>query len=352
MKHISRLVALFITLTIGGILIAGCSSAPVSATALATPVSTVATAATAVVAPDFPRTVKDGAGNSVTVKSKPIHIVSVTLGTDEILFALVDPSRLAAITANATDPAQSNVVSLAPQVKTQLAKADPEAIIALQPDLVFVASYTDAAVVKQLKDAGLAVFLLGNFATVKDIEDNILLVGQTVGEDQKAQQVVDSMQSRLKAISEAVNGAKKPGVLYYAPDGYSDGPGTVVDDIITQAGGVNPVTAGGIKDAFPQLNDEFVVKQDPDYILLSGYNSYSPNFVDNFMQKANFQTLTAFKNKHVSVANDAHMTAVSQYVVDGVADVAALIHPDLYSATTTATQNALPLATAAATAAQ
>ena len=50
----------------------------------------------------------------------------------------------------------------------------------------------------------------------------------------------------------------------------------------------NPVSAAGVQDSFPQLNDEFVVKQDPDYILLSGYNSYSPNFVDNFMQKAKY----------------------------------------------------------------
>ncbi len=139
--------------------------------------------------------------------------------------------------------------------------------------------------------------------------------------------------------------------MYYAPDGYSDGPGTLIDDIITSAGGVNAVTAGGIKDAFPQLNDEFVVKQDPDYILLAGFNSYSPNFVDNFMQKANFQTLSAFKNKHVGVANDAHLTAVSQYVVDGVADVAGLIHADVYSVTPSATSAAVS-ATQAATAAQ
>ncbi len=349
MKVVSRLFVLLVT---ASVLVAGYSAATASPTALTSTVSSItATSAATVAAVDFPRTVKDGAGNSVIVKSKPMHIVSVTLGTDEILFALVDPSRLAAITANASDAAQSNVVSLAPQVKTQLAKADPEAIIALHPDLVFVASYTDAAVVKQLKDAGLAVFLLGNFATIKDVENNIVLIGQTVGEEQKAQHVVDWMESQLLVISQAVKGAKPASVMYYAPDGYSDGPGTLIDDIITSAGGVNAVTAGGIKDAFPQLNDEFVVKQDPDYILLAGFNSYSPNFVDNFMQKANFQTLSAFKNKHVGVANDAHLTAVSQYVVDGVADVAGLIHADVYSVTPSATSAAVS-ATQAATAAQ
>src|SRR5579859_1438085 len=90
----------------------------------------------------FPRTVTDGAGNKVTINAKPVHIVSVTLGTDEILLSLVDHARITAITANAIDPDQSSVVDQAKSIPNQLAKADPEAIIALKPDLVFVASYT------------------------------------------------------------------------------------------------------------------------------------------------------------------------------------------------------------------
>src|SRR5215470_2518645 len=68
----------------------------------------------------FPRTITDGAGNKVTINAKPVHIVSATLGTDEILFSLVDPSRLTAIIANATDPAQSDVVEQAKQVQEHL----------------------------------------------------------------------------------------------------------------------------------------------------------------------------------------------------------------------------------------
>src|SRR5579862_769334 len=71
-------------------------------------------------AADFPRTVTDGAGNKVTINAKPVHIVSVTLATDEILFSLVDPSRLTAITANSTDPAQSDIVQQANLIATKI----------------------------------------------------------------------------------------------------------------------------------------------------------------------------------------------------------------------------------------
>ncbi len=298
----------------------------------------------------FPRTVTDGAGNKVTVNSRPVHILSATLASDEILLSLVDPARLVAVTANALDTSQSNVADAAQPIPNKIAKADPEQIIALNPDLVLVASYTDAGVVKQLKDAKLAVFLLGSPNSIKDIEANITLLGQAVGEEQQAAKIVDDMETKLKTVADAVKNVQKPlTALYYSPDGYSDGPGTTVDEVITRAGGINAVTAGGIKEPFPQLNDEFVVKQDPDFILLAGFNSYSPGFVDKFNTNPNFQTLRALKNKQVVVVNDAHIASVSQYIVEGVSDVAALLYPDLYkpAATPAATTSATMAATSA-----
>ncbi len=303
----------------------------------------------------FPRTITDGAGNIITINAKPMHIVSATLGTDEMLFGLLngtDRSRLTAITANALDPAQSNIVDAAKGFKT-LTTADPETILAFKPDLVFVASYTDAGVIKQLKDAGLPVFVLGNFSSIKDIENNLMLVGQAVGEEVTAKNIVDQyMEAKLKAVADAVKTVKPLTAIYYGPDGYSVAAGSTIDEVITRAGGINGVTAGGIKDnPYPQLSDEFIVKTDPDVMLLAGFNSYAPGFVDKFNTNPNFQTLKAIKNKRVFVANDAHVAAVSQFIVLGVEDVATLLYPDAYKPTMAATMQATIQATMAATAA-
>jgi iron complex transport system substrate-binding protein len=299
----------------------------------------------------FPRTVTDGVGNPVTINARPVHIVSATLVSDEVLLSLVDPSRLTAVTANASDATQSNVADLAQAIPNKLASPlDPEAVVALKADLVIVSPFTDPGVVKQLKDAKQTVFMLVSPYSIKDIENNITLLGQAVGEEKRAAEIVDNMETKLKAIADAVKGVKNPlTVLYYAPDGYSDGPGTTIDEVITRAGGINAVTAGGIKDSFPQLNDEFVVKQDPDVILLAGFNNYSPGFVDKFNSNPNFQTLKAIKNKRVSVANDAHVASISQYIVEGVSDVAALLYPDVYKPAPAATASAAASATLEAT---
>ncbi|MHB8627970.1 MAG: ABC transporter substrate-binding protein [Aggregatilineales bacterium] len=301
--------------------------------------------------PMWPRTLTDSAGNSVTLNAQPTRIVSATLATDEMLFSLVDPSRLAAVTSNATDPTQSNVVDAAKTISNQLkTPLDPEQVIALKPDLVLLASYTDAGALKQLKDAGLPIFLFANFNSIKDVENNVTLLGEAVGAEPQAAQIVKNMETRLKAVADAVQPVKtKLSVIYYSPDGYSDGAGSTIDEVIMRAGGINAVTAGGIKDAYPQLSDEFVVKADPDVILLSGFNNYAPGFVDKFKTNASFQTLKAIKNGHVYVANDAHVASISQYIVNGVEDVAALLYPNNYKlpATPVPTISATVAATAA-----
>lgn len=280
----------------------------------------------------FPRVVKDGQGNSVNISREPIRIVSTTLGTDEILFGLINYAHIAAITANAADPTQSNIAALADKIKPHLANTDPQAIIALQPDLVFVANNTDPAVIKQLKDANLPIFVVGNSNSIKDVENNIKLIGSAVGQERAADELVIAMEAKLQAISQTIKDAPTSTVLYYAPGGVSNGPGSLIDEVITRAGGTNAVTAGGIKDQYPKLSDDFVVKQNPNYMLLAGYNSYAPGFVDNFAKNQSFQALDALKNKHAIVVNDAHVATASQHVVDGVADIAAIIHPNGYDA--------------------
>ena len=301
----------------------------------------------------FPRTITDGAGNKVTLNAKPVRIVSVALVADEMLLALVDPSRLIAVTANSLDPAQSNIADIAVPIPNKLTTADPEKVIALKPDLIVLSPFTDAGVIKQLKDAGAPVFLLGGLTSIKEIEDSIVLLGQAVGEEKKAASIVSAMEEKLKSVEDAVKGIDKPlTVVYYGPDGYSVGGGSTIDEVIRRAGGVNAVVAGGVKDMFPQLSDEFMVTQDPDVVLLAGFNSYSPGFVDKFNKNPNFQTLKAIKNKRVVVANDAHVATVSQYIVEGVADVAAILYPDRYKPAPAATASATMSATVAATAAR
>jgi cobalamin transport system substrate-binding protein len=323
MKRITMLLTVLMA-----VVLAGCTAAA-TPTPSELPVPTVVvptaepTAVPPTEVPAFPVTLTDGLGNEVTVDAKPEKIVSLTLGTDEILLDLVGPERLIGVTYLAADETTSNIASNPELAKVKnTVEADPEVILALEPDLVLVGSFTKPEVIDQLKSAGVTVFVVGNFTAIQPMADNILTLGKLVGEPEKAQAMVDKMNTDLTAVTDKVAVADaRPTVLYYTSGGWVAGSKTTVDDIITQAGGVN--AAADLVD-WNVLSPEAVIEKNPDVVILSPYVTD-----DEFLKNPAFAGLNAVKNKKVVALTDAHMSATSQYIVLAVLDVAKLLHPDL-----------------------
>lgn len=279
----------------------------------------------------WPRALLDGLGNEVVIAAPPQRIVSVSLGVDETLLPLIGPERFVAVTALALDPAISNIGLLAAQVpNTIAAAADTERIIALEPDLVFVASFTQPDVVQQLRDAGLTVFATGFPVGLDAVRANILLLGQAVGAEEAAAETVAALDAELAAVAMAIGAPQTPArTLWITPGNYTSGVDSTIAEVIAAAGGIDLAAAAGASQ-FAPLTDEFIVEQDPDVILLSGWTPWDPSFVDAFNENPAFAGLSAVQNGRVYVANDAHLTTTSQFIVEGVKDTAAYLYPDLY----------------------
>jgi iron complex transport system substrate-binding protein len=277
----------------------------------------------------FPVTVVDGLGTEVTIEAAPQRIVSMTLGTDELLLDLVGPERLAAVTYLAADATTSNIAG-----RPELAEIEavvepnpsPEQIIALEPDLVFVASFTEATVIEQLRGAGLPVFAVSFFSSIEAMQDNILTIGEVVGEAAGAEAIVAQMDAQLAQIEQALEpaGDALPGVLYLSTGGWVAGSESTVDDIIRRAGGAN--VAGDLVD-WQQISEEALIELNPDVVVLSPYV-----LDEEFVGNPAFQTMAALENGQVFAISDAYMSATSQYIVRGVEVLAHHLHPDLVPA--------------------
>lgn len=282
---------------------------------------------------DWPRTLVDGLGTEVTIAAPPERIVSLSLGVDEVLLPLLGPDRFAAVTALSQDPGISNVAVIANQVENTVVSAqDTEQIIALEPDIVFVATFTAPEVMQQLRDAGLTVFATDYSVGLDAIRGNIRLLGQVVGDEDGAETLIADMEADIEAVQAAVGAPEMPvRALFLTPGNYTSGVNSTIDDVITAAGGVDVAAAAGM-DQYAAVSDEFIIEQDPDVILLSGWTPYDPGFVETFLQAAAYADLSAVQNGRVYVANDAHLSTVSQYVSAAVEDVAAYLYPDRYPA--------------------
>jgi len=251
----------------------------------------------------FPKVLIDQTGRRVVLAHKPERIVSVTLATDEILLALVERSRLLAVTYLAVDERISNVPREAAAVPHKI-RADAEQIIALQPDLVFVASYVRGEVIKLLQDAGLTVFQFQEYDSVAAIQQNIRLVGQVGGEEARAEALIMEMNTRLQAVTARLVHAKaRPRVLYWGAHGYTGGDHTSLQDLIILAGGENLAATHGIV-GFATLSREQVLAMNPEVIFTAGDSRETQCGLPEFRLHPALQTVDALRNERPRSAEE------------------------------------------------
>ncbi len=277
-------------------------------------------------ATSYPLTITDDTGRKVTIPHRPTRIVSLTLGTDEILLQMVNPQRVVGVTQYASQPAMSFVADKVGQA-AQLASANAEQVIALKPDLVFAADYTKPGVVQQLEQANIPVVEFTTFSSMSDVEKHVQVVANLVGDPAKGQQMVAAMRTELARVAKEVKGLSKPTVVYYSGYGYVAGQGTTVDALIADAGGIN--AAAGIQ-GWKQVGPEELVALKPDIILT---DTNGPKDIVQGAQAQKLLTLPALagvpavEHRQVWGLSSRAITDVSQYMAWDVQDVASLLHP-------------------------
>jgi iron complex transport system substrate-binding protein len=284
---------------------------------------------------EFPLTVTDANGDTMTLESPPQRIISLTLGSDEILFSLVDKSRIVSMTRYADDEGISNIAAEAKGVGARTTMDMIENIIALAPDLVILDTWADVNYIKQLRDSGITVYA---FRTPNNIDEQKMVIAELahlVGADGKGQEIINWMDEKLKAVEDKLS-ALKPGqkltVMDYGELG-SSGKGTNFDDIVTRAGLINVISRAGIE-GWPMISKEKIIEFNPDIIILPSWyydaNNSFESMRDSLVNDPSLQTVSAIKNGRIISVPNPHISAISQYVVLAVEDVATAAYPGLF----------------------
>lgn len=277
----------------------------------------------------YPKMLVDPIGEEYPLTGPPKRIVSVTLGTDEILSALVDSDRMSAVTHLADDPVMSNIPNQYPD-HVKRVKGEVEEILSLEPDLVFVAAYTRAETVRLLLSSNIPVVRLSHYRSFSDIEANIRLVASIVGSEQQAEAMLSELQQNIQIIKQRVSGQNRPRVLYYSMNGYTAGAGTNIDEIIEIAGGYNAINETNITGT-QKISEEMAIGLEPDVILMNGWTpDSSPTPSEYIAMQPAWQNTPAVLNSRVYDLKGAWVLSVSQYSWHGIAPVARLLHPEVF----------------------
>ena len=282
----------------------------------------------------YPLEIADDTGSPVRVQRRPERIVSLTSFTDDILVELVDHRRLVGLTIFSEDPAVSNVAGQISDIPHRLT-VNIEVILSLQPDLVFVANWSEADKVTQLRDAGVPVYLVATGLTVAEIQEKIRTIGLLVDARQQAQAMIERMDGRLAAVEGAVSsipGGRRLTVMDYATWGSSQGSGSSWDEVVRLAGLINAVGEFA-SDELGQvpLSKEKILELDPDLLILPGWVYGDPGQADAFfkqmLEDPALQGLSAVREGRVYQIPEGLKAATSQYIVDAVEYLARLAYP-------------------------
>ncbi len=210
----------------------------------------------------------DDRGERVMLTRPPQRIVSLLPSLTETVCALGQCQRLVGRDRYSNHPAS---VRALPQVGGGL---DPsvEAIVALQPDLVLLATSSRAA--QRLQSLGLTVaaFEPRSHAGVKRVLEQVgELLGVPPGNG--AQRVWREIEAEMQAAAQSLPAAAHGARVYFEVNSgpYAASENSFIGETLARLGARNIVS--GELGPFPKLNPEFVVRADPDLIMVGDSNA-------------------------------------------------------------------------------
>ena len=149
----------------------------------------------------FPRTILVD-GKPVMIPHKPVRIAALSGDVGDIVLELVDLERIAAVPLHQDNPMMYRNHEKAAKVRGRLpgaADVDPEAVLAFDPDLI-VLTLTHGAeldALELLSLSGIPIVSIRSWSDFDGLMQNVLLIGEAVGEEEKAMAVVEKMRARL-----------------------------------------------------------------------------------------------------------------------------------------------------------
>jgi iron complex transport system substrate-binding protein len=234
--------------------------------------------------------VSDDRGTVIRFTKSPQRIVSMLPSLTESVCALGQCQRLVGVDRYSNWP---KTISKLPQLGGGL---DPniEAIVALKPDLVLLASSSRS--IAQLESLGIIVVALEPKSHV-DMQRVLTTLGQILGipADTGSLRVWGEIDKAMIAAEKSIPTKSKGAKVYFEVNSapYAAGQESFIGETLTRLGANNIVPKG--LGPFPKINPEFVVRANPDVIMVS------QSGVAALDLRPGWAALRAIREKHVCV---------------------------------------------------
>ncbi len=266
----------------------------------------------------------DDYGRTVELKGVPQRIVSAAPSPTEILFAVGAGGQVVGVDNYSDYPAEAKNL---PQIGSYTLNI--EVIMSLKPDLIVCSDLVPRLQLDQLEAQGIPYFIFAT-RTMEDVIKDLRLAGSLTGHSLEAESVVSSLQARVNAVTNKTlaTGVEKPRtyVEYYPLWTY--GPGSFGDDLIRLAGGTN--IASKASNEYPELTPEFIIAQNPEVIVYT-VGPMTTTVAADFAAREQWDSIYAVSHNKIYSLDDNLMSRYGPRVVDGLEQLAEIIHPELFT---------------------
>ena len=269
--------------------------------------------------------ITDDRGKDIVFAQAPQRIISLGSAFTEIIFDLDAKSKVVAVDGSSmwqVNPTTDTITNMG-----SVSSLSVDTVLAQNPDLVVVWNFNMySAFITNMENANITVaaFYPKNVTTILH---TIEVLGEGIGEKAKAQDMVSSMQTRIDAVTSktvSMTDAQKPKVYLElaSQGGTTVGNGTMSNDLISMAGGLN-IFADGTGN-WVATNTSIILKN-PDIIVIENQSSKTNQQLKEFLGTS----VTAAANDDI-YRIDRMMLTASPRVVDGLEQMARWFYPELF----------------------
>ena len=279
------------------------------------PVTVIVTAPPEPTATPQPRkVVVTGTGSKlVEFDTPPERMVVYDGAAVEMLFAIGEGDRIVGTHSYVTYPPETESIAKVGDAFNM----DIEAIVALEPDLVYVFYDRFNA---DLERAGLKVLYIKSLSHgFTDVSDQIRMWGAITGATGEANRIADEFDARVAAVREKMESVEETRTIYeHGFQWWAPGRNTLVNDVFELLKLQNVADFEG----YQQISPEAVVAADPDIIM------GDPASVTGEAALSGLSAVTGGRIFNLSPGNS--FSVAGPRFMDAVEEMAAWVYPELF----------------------
>lgn len=258
-------------------------------------------------------------GKEVTFETPPERIVVYDGAAVEMLFAIGEGDRIAGTHSYVTYPPETVEITKVGDAFNM----DIEAIVALEPDLVYVFYDRFNA---DLERAGLKVLYIKSLSHgFREVAAQIRMWGAITGATEEANKVADDFDARVAAIQEKMEDVEPAWTVYsHGFDWWTPGRNTLVNDVFELLKLENVADFEG----YQQINPEIIVANEPDIIMADSVESITENPV---LSTLHMVEDPEHIEHHVFVMSEGNSFSVAgPRFIDAVEEFGAWVYPNAF----------------------